>query len=695
MEIESTRGTASAYAPPLDHCSELQFPNSAYLVWEDLTVILPNYGKGPTRRLIQGLSGYCEPGRIMAIMGPSGSGKSTLLDSLAGRLAGNVIMTGNILLNGKKRRLDYGVAAYVTQENVLLGTLTVRETVTYSAQLRLPASMGKDQIREAVEITLAEMGLQDCADRTIGNWHLRGISGGEKKRLSIAIEILTRPRLLFLDEPTSGLDSASAFFVIQMLRKTAHDGRTVISSIHQPSSEVFALFDDLFLLSSGETVYFGDAKLATEFFAEVGFPCPSRRNPSDHFLRCVNSDFDRVNATLKGSLRIRSQESEESTDPLSRMGTAEIRAVLVENYRSSEYAAKARRRIREISFIEGLDFEWSKGSQASWWMQLFTLTRRSFVNMSRDMGYYWMRIIIYITVSVCVGTIYFDVGTSYTAILARVSCGAFVSGFLTFMSIGGFPSFIEEMKVFYGERLNGHYGVAVFIISNFLSSFPYLVAVAGTSGTITYFMVKLHSGFSHYAYYVLNLFSCIAVIESLMMIVASLVPNFLMGIITGAGIMGIMMMTAGFFRLLPDLPKPFWRYPISYISYGSWSLQGQYKNDMIGLEFDPMIPGGPKLTGEMVIQTIFGIEVNRSKWWDLAAVFGILFSYRLLFFLILKFNERASPLFRTLYAKRAIRHLKRRPSFKSKPPSSYPSKRHSSLPLSSPSQQPLTSSPLT
>lgn len=91
--------------------------------------------------------------------------------------------------------------------------------------------------------------------------------------------------------------------------------------------------------------------------------------------------------------------------------------------------------------------------------------------------------------------------------------------------------------MFYSERLNGHYGVAVFILSNFLSSFPYLVAVAGSSGTITYFMVKFHTGFSHYAYYVLNLYGCIAVVESLMMIVASLVPNFLMGIITGAGIM--------------------------------------------------------------------------------------------------------------------------------------------------------------
>lgn len=154
--------------------------------------------------------------------------------------------------------------AYVTQEDIFLGTLTVKETIRYSAQLRLPTTLTKDEIIGIVEGTITEMGLQDCADQLIGNWHLRGISGGEKKRLSIALEILTRPRLLFLDEPTSGLDSASAFFVVQTLRNIAHDGRTVISSIHQPSGEVFALFEDLFLLSGGETVYFGAAAMAAK-----------------------------------------------------------------------------------------------------------------------------------------------------------------------------------------------------------------------------------------------------------------------------------------------------------------------------------------------------------------------------------------------------------------------------------------------
>ncbi|GMI92351.1 ATP-binding cassette G15 [Hibiscus trionum] len=659
-----------------------------YLVWQDLTVVLPNFGNKPTKRLLQGLSGYAEPGRIMAIMGPSGSGKSTLLDSLAGRLARNVVMTGNILLNGKKR-MEYGGVAYVTQEDVMLGTLTVRETLTYSAHLRLPSNLTKDEVKGIVEGTIMEMGLQECGDTVIGNWHLRGISGGEKKRLSIALEILTMPKMLFLDEPTSGLDSASAFFVVQSLRNIARDGRTVVSSIHQPSSEVFALFDDLFLLSGGETVYFGEAKMAVQFFAEAGFPCPSRRNPSDHFLRCINSDFDAVTATLKGSLRLRDKPS--SSDPFTSMATSQIKAALVEKYRHSQYAKTAKARIQEISKIEGLEVEAISGSEATWLKQLITLTKRSFLNMNRDAGYYWARIVIYILVSICVGTVFYDVGYGNTAILARVACGAFITGFMTFMSIGGFPSFIEELKVFNKERLNGYYGVAAYTLSNFLSSFPFLVAIALITGTITFFLVKFRSGFSHYAFFCLNIFFSITVIESLMMVVASLVPNYLMGIVTGAGIIGILMMTSGFFRLLPDLPKIFWRYPISYISFSSWALQGAYKNDFIGLEFDPLLSGDQKLTGEQIITQYFGVTIDRSKWLDLTAVVVILVCYRLIFFLILKTKEKASPFFQEMYAKRTIEHLDKRPSFR-KIPSLSSSKRHQ--PLHSLSSQEGLNSPL-
>ncbi|KAL8156484.1 ABC transporter G family member 15-like [Apium graveolens] len=650
---------------------------AAYLVWEDLTVVLPNFtSNGATKRLLSGLTGCARPGRIMAVMGPSGSGKSTLLDSLAGRLSGNVIMTGNVVLNGRNKSLDYGFVSYVKQEDMLLGTLSVKETISYSAHLRLPECLSKEEVNTIVEETISEMGLEDCKNRLIGNWHLRGISGGEKKRVSIALEILTHPSLLFLDEPTTGLDSASAFFVIQTLKNIACDGRTVISSIHQPSSEVFAMFDDLFLLSGGETVYFGEAKMALEFFADAGFPCPSKRNPSDHFLRCINSDFDAVNETLRGSKRITGQDFLKCGDSLENLLCADIKEKLVKNYKS-KYSARTKSNIREILSIEGLSEGLKCGSRAGWLKQLITLTNRSFVNMSRDMGYYWLRIFIYIALSFCVGTVFFDVGTNYRAILARGACGGYITGFMTIMSIGGFPSFIEEMKIFGRERLNGHYGVGVFTVSNFLASFPFLAVMSLGSATITYNMVGFQPGFTHFLYAFLDLFMAIAVVESYMMIVASLVPNFLMGIIAGAGLIGIMMMDAGFFRLMPDLPVLFWQYPISYINYMAWALQGAFKNDMIGLEFEPSEPGEPKLKGENILKSMLGVSLKHSKWWDLAVVVGMLILCRLLFFAILKFKESVLPMLRKLYANNRIEHLHKRASFRKT--QTFPSLRHQAL----------------
>ncbi|XP_078166988.1 ABC transporter G family member 11-like [Carex rostrata] len=622
---------------------------SARLTWKDLTVTV-TLGNGEMHTVLDRLTGYAEPGTITALMGPSGSGKSTLLDALAGRLAANAFLSGTVLLNGRKTKLSFGTAAYVTQDDTLIGTLTVREMISYSARLRLSNKMSREEKRALVEGTITEMGLQDCADTVIGNWHLRGVSGGEKRRVSIALEILMRPRLLFLDEPTSGLDSASAFFVTQTLRALARDGRTVIASIHQPSSEVFALFDRLYLLSGGKSVYFGQASEACEFFDQAGFPCPPLRNPSDHFLRCINSDFDKVKATLKGSIK---QTFVRSDDPLENITTTEAIRKLIQHYNRSQNYYNARQRVDDISRIKGTVLD-PGGSQAGFFMQAFTLTKRSFVNMSRDFGYYWLRLVIYLVVTVCIGTIYLNVGTGYSSILARGACASFVFGFVTFMSIGGFPSFVEDMKVFQRERLNGHYGVMPFVISNTVSAMPFLLLITFSSGTICYFMVHLHPGFTHFIFFVLNLYASVTVVESLMMVIASVVPNFLMGIIIGAGIQGIFMLVSGFFRLPQDIPKIFWRYPMSYISFHFWAVQGQYQNDLRGLVFDNQSPDLPKIPGEYILENVFQIDLQRSKWLDLSALFGMIFVYRLLFFVMIKVNEDVTPWIRGYIARRRL-----------------------------------------
>lgn len=161
----------------------------------------------------------------------------------------------------------------MTQDDTLMATLTAREAVYYSAQLQLPDSMSISEKKERAETTIKDMGLQDAMDTTIGGWRSKGLSGGQKRRVSICIEILTRPRLLFLDEPTSGLDSAASFHVTKQIVKLARlYGTTVIASIHQPSSEVFELFHNLCLLASGKTVYFGPVSMAEQVnFFSVSF----------------------------------------------------------------------------------------------------------------------------------------------------------------------------------------------------------------------------------------------------------------------------------------------------------------------------------------------------------------------------------------------------------------------------------------
>ncbi|CAK9258789.1 unnamed protein product [Sphagnum jensenii] len=628
VEVEMGGGELSVGVPsPHDF--------AARLTWIDLWVTVT--GKGSKQAILQGLTGYAEPGEIMAIMGPSGSGKSTLLDTLAGRLAKTASQTGEVLLNGRRKtNLSYGIAAYVTQSDDLIGTLTVNETVYYSASLRLSSKIPRAEKKAIVESTIREMGLMECRNTPVGNWHLRGLSGGERRRLSIALEILTRPRLLFLDEPTSGLDSAAAFFVVSTLRNLARDGRTVIASIHQPSSEVFELFDNLTLLSGGRLVYFGEAKAAREHFAASGFPCPALRSPSDHFLRAINADFD---------------QDLETADLLNRMPTPQVVRILVEAYQNSEYAMAAKLRIQEILQTQGTVLE-SGGSQAGFFRQSFTLTRRSFVNMSRDIGYYWLRLVIYIVLSICLGTIYWRVGLEFSSILGRAGCIAYVGGFLTFMSIGGFPSFVEDMKVFHRERLNGHYGVLAFVVGNTLSSLPFLFLISLVSSSIVYFMAQLHQGFDHFGYFVLSLFVQVTIVESLMMAVASIVPNFLMGIITGAGIQGIFMLVAGFFRLPKDIPKPLWRYPLSYMGFDMYALQGMYKNDFLGLTFKNFVLDGvavgPDIPGSYVVEQIYGIQTKRGKWADFWILFGMIFAYRLIFFVCIKLKENLGPMIRSL-----------------------------------------------
>lgn len=259
------------------------------------------------KQILKGVSLVAKPGQVLAILGSSGSGKTSLLDVLAFRNAGGRV-EGEVLLNSKPatQALVKTLGAYVTQEDKFLPNLTVKETLLFVANMRFSSSVGEEKKRARVQQVMNELGLRHVANSIIGGEEIKGISGGERRRVSIGCQLLLDPSkfscwcvpvtthnntkqkklpigLLFLDEPTSGLDSFTAEYIMQTLMSLAKSGRTVITTIHSPRTAIFNLFDQVLLLSQGETVYFGAAQHMIDYFGKLGYECPKYSNPCDYF----------------------------------------------------------------------------------------------------------------------------------------------------------------------------------------------------------------------------------------------------------------------------------------------------------------------------------------------------------------------------------------------------------------------------
>ncbi|PIA26834.1 hypothetical protein AQUCO_08700012v1 [Aquilegia coerulea] len=230
--------------------------------------------------------GKIMPGRVSAVMGPSGAGKTTFLSALAGKVTG-CTMTGLILINGKVESLQSykKIIGFVPQDDIVHGNLTVEENLWFSARCRLSADMSKPDKVLVVERVIESLGLQAVRDSIVGTVEKRGISGGQRKRVNVGIEMVMEPSLLILDEPTSGLDSASSTLLLKALRREALEGVNICMVVHQPSYSLYKMFDDFILLAKGGiTVYHGPVKKVEEYFAGIGIHVPERVNPPDHYI---------------------------------------------------------------------------------------------------------------------------------------------------------------------------------------------------------------------------------------------------------------------------------------------------------------------------------------------------------------------------------------------------------------------------
>nr|UOU03358.1 ATP-binding cassette subfamily G-like 7 [Brachionus rubens] len=254
------------------------------------TISSGNLAKRKNGKILDNVTGLARSGECIAIMGASGAGKTTLLNVLNFRNSANYVTSAKLKLNGRLLNGDElsNCSAYIQQDDLFITTLTVKEHLTFLAMLKMGPKFSKEKKMERVHEIIREFNLEKCKDTKIGGIDFKkGISGGEKRRLSFASEILTDPNILFCDEPTSGLDSNMALMIVNTLAGLAKKGKIVICTIHQPSSQVFDKFDKLCLLSEGQVAYFGDRESAFDFFKSISYECPLKYNPADYYIEIL------------------------------------------------------------------------------------------------------------------------------------------------------------------------------------------------------------------------------------------------------------------------------------------------------------------------------------------------------------------------------------------------------------------------
>ncbi|KAF0914619.1 hypothetical protein E2562_030684 [Oryza meyeriana var. granulata] len=453
--------------------------------------------KGTPREILSGISGSAAPGEVLALMGLSGSGKTTLLSILGGRTAGAGAVEGCISYNDEpyskslKRRIGF-----VTQDDVLFSHLTVKETLTYAALLRLPRTMTRQQKEERAMDIIYELGLERCQDTMIGGSFVRGVSGGERKRVCIGNEIIINPSLLFLDEPTSGLDSTTALRIIQLLHDIAEDGKTVITTIHQPSSRLFHKFDKLILLGRGSLLYFGKASEAMPYFRSIGCTPLISMNPAEFLLDLANgnttdvsvpSELDDKYLVDAYENRVAYKEKKKLLDPLPI--SDDMKATITSSRR-----------------------EWG----TSWWQQYSILFCRGIKERRHDY-LSWMRITQVIATSVILGLLWWHSNPSTPKGLQDQA------GLLFFIAVfwGFFPvftaifTFPQERAMLNKERAVDMYKLSAYFLARTTSDLPLDLFLPVIFMVIVYFMAGLKATAAHFFLSMLTVFLSIIAAQGL------------------------------------------------------------------------------------------------------------------------------------------------------------------------------------
>ncbi|GKZ17013.1 hypothetical protein AbraIFM66951_005741 [Aspergillus brasiliensis] len=597
--------------------------------WRNLTVTVKDRHTKQPRNLIDGISGSVQQGELVALMGPSGCGKTTLLNVLARRAASSgAKSTGDCYIDGKLvDNATFGrLTSYVEQEDALIGSLTVHETLKFAADLALPSGDGTDEVssvtkvqrKERIQSLLQAFGIQNQASTLVGTPIRKGISGGQKRRVSVASQLMTCPKILFLDEPTSGLDSSASFEVISYVKEMAvANNLIIIASIHQPSTTTFQLFDKLLLLSSGKTCYFGPVTEVPTYFDNIGYPLPTNTNPAEFILDLVSSDFI-------GSTHAMSK------DQVQRIHTS---------WADSPNVSALREQVSQRTMLsekQTAKTDMDELNRPGFLSITLTLLHRSFIKSYRDVVAYGIRIVMYLGLAIMMGTVWLRLHTEQSYIQPFINAIFFGSAFMSFMAVAYVPAFIEDRMTFIKERANGLYGALPFIVSNFIIGLPFLFLISLLFSIISYWLSNFNPTATSFFTWVMWLFLDLVAAESLVVFMTSIFPNFVISLALVAFANGLWMSVGGFL-VTPKILNPFWKYVFHYIDYQAYVFQGMMVNEFqtriytCGASCQCMyqtdLASECKIRGTGVLQE-YGYATGRTGKW-VGILIGIIAVYRL------------------------------------------------------------------
>ncbi|KAI8778899.1 ATP-binding cassette sub-family G member 2-like isoform X2 [Biomphalaria glabrata] len=528
------------------------------------------------KQILFNVTGIFKQG-MTAILGPTGSGKSSFLDVLAGRKdpAG---VSGQLLLDGKPVPKNFKcMVGYVVQDDVVMGTLSVRENFAFSAALRLPSSIKASERKERINNVIKELGLERCADTKVGNEFIRGVSGGERKRCNIGMELIISPPVLFLDEPTTGLDANTANTVLLFLKRLSRHGRTVIFSIHQPRYSIYRLFDSLMLLSQGHTVYHGPSHEALEFFTSQGYVCQEHNNPPDFFLDVINGDpttFGRNAISLEKEIESDFENAAQSQHDK-----------LVEGFRNSIWNKNLQEEAKGIySTFEargGLKGERHEAVNyaTSFFNQMVVVARRALINLIRNPQTSILTVATSIVFSVIIGAIYWQVSDDpIKGFKDRSGVLFFLIMNQLFFNMSAVEVFINERKIFMHENVSGFYRVSVyFLVKVIFDIIPLRMVPVIVLSVIVYFAVGLNPGADHFFLFAFCLFCTTVSAASLCFLISSIVRVFAVAQLLLA-LCYVLMMLLGGFLINFDSIGP-WLHWAQYFSLFKYSLSILYTNE--------------------------------------------------------------------------------------------------------------------